>query len=113
MKIKPHNLVDMLDIIDKGTLSGPSAKAVFEDMFISGKTAADIIKEKGLVQISDAAALEKTVSKVLGRCSAEVAAYKAGKKKLLGFFVGQVMQETRGRANPKQVNAILKKKLDN
>jgi aspartyl-tRNA(Asn)/glutamyl-tRNA(Gln) amidotransferase subunit B len=80
-------------------------------MATSGKAPRQIVEAKGLVQISDSTAIEEIVSKVIANCSAEVAAYKKGKTKLLGFFVGQVMQATHGKANPKLVNAILKKKL--
>jgi aspartyl-tRNA(Asn)/glutamyl-tRNA(Gln) amidotransferase subunit B len=80
-------------------------------MATSGKPPRQIVEKKGLVQISDSTAIEEIVAKVLANCSAEVAAYKSGKTKLLGFFVGRVMQETRGKANPKLVNEILKKKL--
>ena len=85
---------------------------VFEEMASSGKAPRQIVEEKGLVQISDSTAIEEVVANVLANCSAEVTAYKNGKTKLLGFFVGQVMSETRGQANPKMVNAILKQKLD-
>ena len=110
--IPARDLAQLLELVEQGVISGKIAKTVFEEMAASGKTPRQIVKEKGLVQISDSAAIEEIVSEVLTRCSAEVAAYKKGKTKLLGFFVGQVMQATRGRANPKQVNAILKKKLD-
>jgi aspartyl-tRNA(Asn)/glutamyl-tRNA(Gln) amidotransferase subunit B len=110
--IPARNLAQLLELVDRGVISGKIAKTVFEEMAASGKAPRQIVAEKGLVQISDSAAIEEIVSEVLSRCSAEVTAYKKGKIKLLGFFVGQVMQATRGRANPKQVNAILKKKLD-
>ena len=80
-------------------------------MASSGKAPGQIVEEKGLVQISDSTAIEEVVANVLANCSAEVTAYKNGKTKLLGFFVGQVMGETRGQANPKMVNEILRKKL--
>jgi aspartyl-tRNA(Asn)/glutamyl-tRNA(Gln) amidotransferase subunit B len=110
--IAARDLAQLLELVDRGAISGKIAKTVFEEMAASGKAPRQIVANKGLAQISDSAAIEEVVSKVLTRCSAEVAAYKKGKNKLLGFFVGQVMQATRGRANPKQVNAILKKKLD-
>jgi aspartyl-tRNA(Asn)/glutamyl-tRNA(Gln) amidotransferase subunit B len=110
--IPARDLAQLLALVDQRVISGKIAKTVFEEMAVSGKPPQQIVAEKGLVQISDSAAIEEIVSKVLARCSAEVAAYKKGKTRLLGFFVGQVMQVTRGRANPKQVNAILKKKLD-
>jgi len=110
--IPARDLAQLLELVDQGVISGKIAKTVFEEMAASGRPPRQIVKEKGLVQISDAADIEEIVSEVLARCSAEVVAYKKGKTKLLGFFVGQVMQATGGRANPKQVNAILKKKLD-
>jgi aspartyl-tRNA(Asn)/glutamyl-tRNA(Gln) amidotransferase subunit B len=110
--IPARDLAQLLELVDQGVISGKIAKTVFEEMAAAGKTPQQIVTEKGLVQISDSAAIEEIVSQVLAECSAEVAAYKAGKTRLLGFFVGQVMQATRGRANPKQVNVILKKKLD-
>jgi len=109
--VAARNLAQLLELVDQGVISGKIAKTLFEEMATSGKPPRQIVEEKGLVQISDSAAIEEVVSKVLANCSAEVAAYKSGKTKLLGFFVGHVMQETRGKANPKLVNEILKKKL--
>ena len=107
----PH-LARLLKLIDDGAISGKIAKTVFDEMASSGKPPRQIVEEKGLVQISDSSAIEDIVSRVLADCSAEVAAYRNGKTKLLGFFVGQVMKETRGQANPKMVNEILKSKLE-
>jgi aspartyl-tRNA(Asn)/glutamyl-tRNA(Gln) amidotransferase subunit B len=109
--IAARDLAELLELVDQGVISGKIAKTIFEEMAASSKPPRQIVEEKGLVQISDSAALEKIVAKVLAKCSAEVAAYKSGKTKLLGFFVGKVMQATRGQANPKLVNEILKKKL--
>ena len=109
--IAAQDLAELLKLVDQGVISGKIAKTVFEDMAASGKPPRQIVEEKGLVQISDSATLEEVVAEVLTNCSAEVTAYKSGKTKLLGFFVGQVMKETRGQANPKLVNEILKKKL--
>jgi aspartyl-tRNA(Asn)/glutamyl-tRNA(Gln) amidotransferase subunit B len=110
--IAARDLAQLLKLVDQGVISGKIAKTVFEEMASSGKAPRQIVAERGLVQISDSTAIEEIVSNVIANCGAEVAAYKKGKTKLLGFFVGQVMQETRGKANPKLVNAILKKKLD-
>jgi aspartyl-tRNA(Asn)/glutamyl-tRNA(Gln) amidotransferase subunit B len=110
--IPARDLAQLLELVDQGVISGKIAKTVFEEMAASGKAPRQVVEEKGLVQISDPTAIAEIVSEVLARCSAEVAAYKEGKTRLLGFFVGQVMQATRGRADPKQVNAILKEKLD-
>ena len=109
--VSPEKLAELLNLIDKGTVSAKIAKTVFEEMSVSGKPPAVIIKEKGLVQVSDASAIEAVVGKVLNAHPDEVAAYRGGKTKLIGFFVGQVMRETRGKANPKVVNEILKEKL--
>jgi aspartyl-tRNA(Asn)/glutamyl-tRNA(Gln) amidotransferase subunit B len=110
--IGARDLAELLELVDQGTISGKIAKTLFEDMAASGKPPRQIVEEKGLVQISDSAAIEEIVARILTDCSAEVTAYKGGKTKLLGFFVGQVMKATRGQANPKLVNEILKKKLE-
>jgi aspartyl-tRNA(Asn)/glutamyl-tRNA(Gln) amidotransferase subunit B len=109
--ISASDLAEMLKLVDDGTISGKIAKSVFDEMATSGKSARLIVEEQGLVQISDSSAIDDIVSKILADSPAEVQAYKSGKTKLLGFFVGQVMRETRGQANPKMVNATLKKKL--
>jgi aspartyl-tRNA(Asn)/glutamyl-tRNA(Gln) amidotransferase subunit B len=105
-------LAQLLELIDSGIISGKIAKTVFEEMADSGKPPKAIVEEKGLVQVSDAGAIEEVVSKVLENCTGEVEDYKNGKTKLMGFFVGQVMKATKGKANPGIVNEILKKKLD-
>ena len=110
--ISAPDLARLLKLIDNGTISGKIAKTVFHEMAKSGKSPQSIVEDKGLVQISDSSAIEDIISKVLAGCSAEVEAYRNGKTKLLGFFVGQVMKETRGKANPKMVNEILKNKLE-
>jgi aspartyl-tRNA(Asn)/glutamyl-tRNA(Gln) amidotransferase subunit B len=110
--ISAPDLAGLLKLIDDGTISGKIAKTVFDEMAESSKPPQQIVEEKGLVQISDSSAIEDIISKVLAGCSKEVEAYRNGKTKLLGFFVGQVMKETRGKANPKMVNEILKKKLE-
>jgi len=110
--ISPENLAGLLELIDKGIISGKIAKTVFEEMAQSGKTPEEVVEEKGLVQLTDVSAIEKVVTDVLARSQTEVEAYKNGKTKLLGYFVGQVMKETKGKANPKIVNDLLKKILD-
>jgi aspartyl-tRNA(Asn)/glutamyl-tRNA(Gln) amidotransferase subunit B len=97
--------------MDEGIISGKIAKTVFEEMAQSGKPPKEIVEEKGLVQISDTSAIDDVVTNVLSRCSKEVEKYKSGKTKLFGFFVGQVMKETKGKANPKIVNEVLQDKL--
>jgi aspartyl-tRNA(Asn)/glutamyl-tRNA(Gln) amidotransferase subunit B len=109
--IKPKHLVGMLQLIKKGTISGKIAKTVFEEMYKTGKEADTIVEAKGLVQISDEAGIEAIVNKVLEKNPGEIERFKAGEQKLIGFFIGQVMKETKGKANPKIVNELLKKKL--
>jgi aspartyl-tRNA(Asn)/glutamyl-tRNA(Gln) amidotransferase subunit B len=106
------DLAQLLELIENGTISGKIAKSVFEETAQTGKPPQQIVEEKGLVQITDTGALDDVVSKVISNSPKEVDAYQKGKTKLLGFFVGQVMKETRGKANPKLVNEILKKKLE-
>ena len=105
------DLARLLALVEEGVISGKIAKTVFDEMARTGKPAKQIVEKKGLVQISDTDALEDVVLKIISSHSREVAAYKNGKTKLLGFFVGQIMKETRGQANPKIVNEILKQKL--
>jgi aspartyl-tRNA(Asn)/glutamyl-tRNA(Gln) amidotransferase subunit B len=109
--IAPENLAELLMLVEDGKISGKMAKTVFDEMAATGKPAKQIVKEKGLAQITDADALENIVLKIIAANPKEVDAYKSGKTKLLGFFVGQVMKETRGQANPKLVNEILQRKL--
>jgi aspartyl-tRNA(Asn)/glutamyl-tRNA(Gln) amidotransferase subunit B len=110
-KITPQNLVDLVDLIDKGTISGPVAKSVFEEMFNSGKMAKDIIVEKGLIQISDNSELEGMADEVIKNNTQAVLDFKAGKQQTLGFLVGQIMKSSKGRANPEMVKKILLQKL--
>lgn len=109
--LKPSQLVGMLTLIDNGTISGKIAKPVFEEMYRTGRNAEDIVKEKGLTQISDTGAIEKAIDEIITKHPKEVERLKAGDDKLVGFFVGQVMKATNGKANPQIVNEILKKKL--
>jgi aspartyl-tRNA(Asn)/glutamyl-tRNA(Gln) amidotransferase subunit B len=111
--ITPDKLGELLILIEDGTISGKIAKDVFEDMFTSGKSANQIVEEKGMEQISDQSELENIVSRILADHPDEISRYKAGDQKLMGFFVGQVMKETKGKANPKIVNEILRKGLSN
>jgi aspartyl-tRNA(Asn)/glutamyl-tRNA(Gln) amidotransferase subunit B len=109
--ISATDLAQLLKLVDDGTISGKIAKSVFEEMARSGQSARRIVEEKGLAQISDSGAIEDVVARILAANPTEVEAYQNGKAKLLGFFVGQVMKETRGQANPKLVNDILKRYL--
>ncbi|MEE8298587.1 MAG: Asp-tRNA(Asn)/Glu-tRNA(Gln) amidotransferase subunit GatB, partial [Thermodesulfobacteriota bacterium] len=112
-QITPDKLGELLILIEDGTISGKIAKDVFEDMFTSGKSANQIVEEKGMEQISDQSEIENIVSRILADHPDEISRYKAGDQKLMGFFVGQVMKETKGKANPKIVNEILRKGLSN
>lgn len=104
-------LADLLGLIGKGTISGKIAKQVFSDMWETGKDSETIVKEKGLVQISDTGALEELADRIIAANPQSVADFKAGKKKAVGFLMGQIMKETKGKANPQVVNGILTKKL--
>jgi len=109
--VTPPQMAELVEMVESGAISGSAAKSVFEEVAASGQSPRTVVERKGLMQVSDAAALESIVDAVLARCEAEVASYRSGKHKLLGFFVGQVMRETKGKANPKIVNALLKEKL--
>ncbi|MBW2220399.1 MAG: Asp-tRNA(Asn)/Glu-tRNA(Gln) amidotransferase subunit GatB [Deltaproteobacteria bacterium] len=109
--VSAPNLAALLRLVDEDVISGKIAKTVFDEMAKTGKAPKHIVEEKGLVQMTDESAIEKVVSKVLEASPKEVEAYKNGKKKLMGFFVGQVMKETKGKANPKIVNTLLLKML--
>jgi aspartyl-tRNA(Asn)/glutamyl-tRNA(Gln) amidotransferase subunit B len=109
--LAPQRLATMLALIEDGTISGKIAKTVFEEMYKTGKDAATVVKEKGLVQISDTEAIEKIIEEVLNSNLKEVARYRAGEEKLIGFFVGQVMKAMRGKANPQVLNELLRGKL--
>jgi aspartyl-tRNA(Asn)/glutamyl-tRNA(Gln) amidotransferase subunit B len=109
--LQPDRLPEMLALVDKGTISGKIAKAVFEEMYRTGKDAGTIVREKGLVQISDSSEIEKLVDEVISSHPNEAERYRGGDEKLLGFFVGQVMKASKGKANPKMLNELLKKKL--
>ena len=110
-RVSPKHLMEMLDLVDNGTISGSAAKAVFEDMFTKGKTAADVVSEKGLSQISDGAEIENIVSQVIDGNSQAVSDFKAGKQQAVSFLVGQVMKASKGRANPGLAKEILLDKL--
>jgi aspartyl-tRNA(Asn)/glutamyl-tRNA(Gln) amidotransferase subunit B len=105
-------MAGMLRLIEDGTISGKIAKTIFDEMYRTGNNADAIVKEKGLVQISDTGEIEKAVAEVLAKNPGEVERFKSGDEKLIGFFVGQVMKATKGKANPKVLNDLLKQKLD-
>ena len=109
--MKPMQLAKMLKLIGSCTISGKIAKTVFEEMYKTGEDPEVIVKEKGLLQISDESAIEKAIDDVIAKHPKEVERFRAGEEKLLGFFVGQVMKTTKGKANPQMLNEMLKKKL--
>jgi aspartyl-tRNA(Asn)/glutamyl-tRNA(Gln) amidotransferase subunit B len=111
-KVSPERLAGLVGLISDGTISGRIAKDVFADMFESGKDAAAIVDEKGLKQLSDSGAIEALIDTVIDGNMDKVEEYRGGKHKLFGFFVGQVMKQSGGQANPGMVNQILKAKLD-
>jgi len=104
-------LGELLDLIRDGRISGRMAKDVFAAMIDTGKSALAIVEERGWQQVTDTAAIERAVSEVLAANADKVAEFRAGKEKLFGFFVGQVMKVTQGKANPALLNALLREKL--
>lgn len=110
--VTADKLAGMISLIDKGTISGKIAKSVFEEMWKSGKDAETIVKEKGMVQISDEGAIIAIVDEVLAANPQSVADFKAGKEKAIGFLVGQTMKQTKGRANPEMVNKLLRERIN-
>ncbi len=109
--VRPDRLSGMVKLIEAGTISTKIAKTVFEEMYKSGKDAETVVKEQGLTQVSDTGAIEQIIADVIRANPGQHADYKAGKEKLFGFFVGQVMKASKGKANPELVNELLKKKL--
>jgi len=109
--VSPSALVDLLKLIESGTISGNIAKGIFEEMYQTQKSAGSIVEEKGLKQITDSSAIEKIVAEVLQANPSQVEEFKSGKGKVLGFLVGQVMKASKGKANPAMVNKLLKKKM--
>jgi aspartyl-tRNA(Asn)/glutamyl-tRNA(Gln) amidotransferase subunit B len=109
--LKPAYLVDLSNLVETAVVSGTMAKTVLYECFDTERPPSEIVKEKGLSQISDTDALEKVADDVIAKHPKEVERFKAGDQKLLGFFVGQVMKATKGKANPQMVNELLKKKL--
>ncbi|RLB77086.1 MAG: Asp-tRNA(Asn)/Glu-tRNA(Gln) amidotransferase GatCAB subunit B [Deltaproteobacteria bacterium] len=109
--VSPELLAGILIRIDDNTISGKIAKTIFEEIWQSGKTADQVIEEKGLKQVSDSGAIEAIVDAVIAANPDPVAEYQAGKEKLMGFFVGQVMKASQGKVNPGMANQLLKKKL--
>jgi aspartyl-tRNA(Asn)/glutamyl-tRNA(Gln) amidotransferase subunit B len=109
--VPPERLAAMVELIDSGEISGKIAKAVFEEMVNTGKTPVQIVDEQGLKQISDEGPIVAAVEQVIAANPDKVAEYRNGKDKLFGFFVGQVMKATQGKANPQKLNELLRAKL--
>jgi len=109
--ITAEDLAELLIIIESGKISNNQGKEVLVEMFASGRTADEVIKEKGFEQISDSSSIEKIIDEVIAENHTNVEAYRGGNEKLFGFFVGQVMKASGGKANPKIVNEMLKQKL--
>jgi aspartyl-tRNA(Asn)/glutamyl-tRNA(Gln) amidotransferase subunit B len=109
--IFPRSLAEMILIIENGTISGKMAKDIIVEMYKTGKAPKTVIEEKGMVQITDEDALAKAIAGILAANPAQLEQYRAGKEKLFGYFVGQVMKATQGKANPQLINELLKKML--
>jgi aspartyl-tRNA(Asn)/glutamyl-tRNA(Gln) amidotransferase subunit B len=109
--VAPERLAAMVELIDSGEISGKIAKSVFEEMINTGKTPVQIVDEQGLQQISDEGPIVAAVDAVIAAHPDKVAEYRGGKDKLFGFFVGQAMKATQGKANPQKLNELLRAKL--
>jgi aspartyl-tRNA(Asn)/glutamyl-tRNA(Gln) amidotransferase subunit B len=109
--VPPDALAELVGLVESGTLSGKQGKEVFAKMWTERRRAADVVKAEGLSQVTDTAALEEACRKVVAAKPEEVARWKSGQIQLMGFFVGQVLKETGGKANPKAVNEILRRLL--
>jgi aspartyl-tRNA(Asn)/glutamyl-tRNA(Gln) amidotransferase subunit B len=109
--VRADNLANMIALIDQGTISGKIAKTVFDEMLDSGRSAQEIVAEKGLEQVSDSESIEKAIDQVLAAHPKQAADYRAGNEKIFGFLVGQIMKATQGKINPQKANESLKRKL--
>lgn len=112
VKMLPAHIAEMLALMDKGTISGKMAKSVFEEMFQTGKSPSEIVKEKGMTQITDQSEILGVVDRIIEENPKIVSDILGGKDKSMGFLVGQVMKQTQGRANPQLVNELLQKRID-
>lgn len=110
--VPPSGVADIIKMVKSGQISGKIAKEVFEEMYGTGKEAKDIVKSKGLTQISDEGELAKIVEEIVNANPDNVAKFKAGKTNVMGFFVGEIMKATKGKANPGVINKLLKEKLE-
>ncbi|MEW6544104.1 MAG: Asp-tRNA(Asn)/Glu-tRNA(Gln) amidotransferase subunit GatB [Nitrospirota bacterium] len=109
--VSPEGLASLLRLVEQGTISLKVAREIFPEVYASGKPPEQIVRDKGLTQVSDEGALEKLVDEVMAKNPAQVAQYRSGKEAVFGFFVGQVMKASGGKANPGKVNELLKRKL--
>ncbi|ERT09619.1 aspartyl/glutamyl-tRNA(Asn/Gln) amidotransferase, B subunit [Lyngbya aestuarii BL J] len=110
--LKPDGLAELIGLIDAGTISGKIAKDILPELLVKGDSPKKLVEKKGLIQISDTGELESIIDEVLADHPSEVEKYKGGKTKLKGFFVGQIMKKTQGRADPKLTNQLLEKRLN-
>ena len=110
--LKPETLGELIDLIDSGTISSKIAKEMLPELLANGGSAQELVEAKGLTQISDVGALESQIEEILAANPGQVEQYKAGKTKLMGFFVGQLMKKTQGRADPKLANKLISQKLN-
>jgi aspartyl-tRNA(Asn)/glutamyl-tRNA(Gln) amidotransferase subunit B len=109
--LPPDRLAALIRLVDESVISGKMAKTVFEEMYRSGEDPASVVNRLGMVQIRDEAALEGAIDRIMAANPRQVGEYRAGREKVFGYFVGQVMKETKGQANPQIVNELLRKKL--
>jgi aspartyl-tRNA(Asn)/glutamyl-tRNA(Gln) amidotransferase subunit B len=109
--LKPETLAELIDLIEKGTISGKIAKDILPDLLTQGGSAKELVEKKGLIQISDPAELEKIVDEIIAACPKEAEKFRSGKGNMKGFFVGQVMKKTSGRADPKLTNQLIDRKF--
>jgi len=109
--VTPQDLAELLTLIEDGTISGKMAKEIFAEMYASRRSPRQIVREKGLAQISDEGVLDAVISRILAENPDQVTAYRQGKEKLFGFFVGQIMKATKGQANPQRVSELLRRRL--
>jgi len=111
-QVTPVNLAKLLGLIETGTISGKIAKTVFQEMMESGKDPGTVVKEKNLIQISDEGEILKIVQEIVDANPEQVQQFKEGKTKVMGFFVGQLMKQTKGKANPQMANELFAKELN-
>jgi aspartyl-tRNA(Asn)/glutamyl-tRNA(Gln) amidotransferase subunit B len=109
--VGPERLVSLLKLVENGTISLKVARDLFPELYAGGKSPEQLVKEKGLTQVSDEGALEVLIDDVIAKNPAQLAQYRAGKEQVLGFFVGQVIKASGGKANPGKLNELLKKRL--